>query len=501
MATLGTIEEFIINCNNEGFIYPNMDIESVHNLFNKKLMPDYYEGKPYLRKPNHNRPNEDISTFIFYINKLLYGFNDSQPQIYPSLEDAIIYGCEWGMKADDVPTLLELFQNVENVNCFINHYKNIVNGRGMNSPYYFDDFKTYYKVCKFYKFDFPIIERLDEYYFSEIQTQVDSRRSITESIIIHKAKRYYRFVNRTINILVDNITRGMDTNRLAPMFPMFRYGRGFNCLGEYICISSYNYLRRIESKIINYIKNDVCEDNKKLLNIDILLGYISNGFFIQYNDKDSIESIIHKIYKKYLNNIYSEGLDIISYNQNHWGISENIIVKKWVKSKADYLNKKRQILHNGNPYIYTMMSRIDEITYQDLTDEPVQKWIKFGGIPTTKPEKAFENSRIRTENEACIDIKYFKNIGLDNKQMSQICNSKDLVLEGKLMRHCVGGYVRNCESGRCFIFHCNVGSGSTVEIQKGEKYILIQNRNIGNSSPSDDNIEYVNNWIKKINKK
>jgi len=37
--------------------------------------------------------------------------------------------------------------------------------------------------------------------------------------------------------------------------------------------------------------------------------------------------------------------------------------------------------------------------------------------------------------------------------------------------------------------------------QQPGNYTLIQNRNIRNSNPSDDNIEFVERWINEINKK
>ena len=492
MASYNSIRKFIENCADEGFVYLNMGIDSINNLFNKKLMPVYTEYLKegfYLRKLNPNRPNETLQHLTYFINEYLYGIDNNQNQQYNNIEEAVYYGVEHHIQSNEVD-IFNMFRSEtgDNFYFFLHNFYRIKNNRSDSSPYYFGNFKLYYEICKYLKFNINKI-KFDEYFFSTIDSYYRTVRSVALAIRRFNDEKYLHYFNTKFSSAIES------SGFLCNNIPCITGGS----------ISSINFLRKLENKIFDYINKSSYYREEY---IDKLFRFISLKLFIIFDDKDSIESIIYKIEKKYINQLqklidHRKRINMrLDDSFDHYDYSRSIILSTWLESKISYLDKERTVLYNGAKYTYRMSSRIDEIKYEDLTDEPIEKFIKFGGFPNTKPEKVFENSRLRKEKEYSENIVYFKDLNLNDVHTKQILNSKDLIMEGKLMNHCVSGYVHNCSSGISYIFHCNIGSGSTFEIQKSDNiFTLIQNRCIHNSNPSDDNIKYVENFVKHINKK
>ena len=116
-------------------------------------------------------------------------------------------------------------------------------------------------------------------------------------------------------------------------------------------------------------------------------------------------------------------------------------------------------------------------------------------------EVAVEYSLKNIKGELKVD-ENFVNIELEKVpgyELSLIDKAEDLVLEGKLMRHCVATYFERINRGECAIYHIDkIGSGSkgwTIEIARRYaygsdrdefKFSLNQVRGVCNSEPPED---------------
>jgi hypothetical protein len=318
---------------------------------------------------------------------------------------------------------------------------------------------------------------------------------------------YINSLNQKIQPIIDNNGFGRIIYGIDSRFIFHRIGN----------LETMRMIQLLESRIINSVKKaieQVTNLNKtSLINIiESLILMSAYGCFVEIDVKDSLESVCHKLNKKYFprqlpSNCFNPSTMMFRwstfgiYVADSYAISRWMIVKKWADAKKTYLNKDRFIQVDGISRRYRMSSRLDEITYEDITDEPVQKWITYGGIPNTKPEKAFINSQVRQEKEYFDNPVEFKNINMDDTHIRQILNSIDLIAEGREMHHCAKSYIKVCQNNYAYIFRCDVSGRSTVEVRTDHGGILrvVQHRGVFNTEPSQENKIAVQSWIEQIN--
>jgi len=168
------------------------------------------------------------------------------------------------------------------------------------------------------------------------------------------------------------------------------------------------------------------------------------------------------------------------------------VVLQWLILK--YHNSKMHKVRtrygaNEERITFTYVNLLDEILAEDLVN----------GM-RTDPDIAFAQSQDRIEKSWLADMG--ENVDLpagpapDTKQIVQIKTSNALLEEGRLMKHCVGGYVKACVRGDSFIYHvCVNDKHSTLEISKRDGvWRLIQHAATKNVKPANNNIEAVNAW-------
>ena len=85
------------------------------------------------------------------------------------------------------------------------------------------------------------------------------------------------------------------------------------------------------------------------------------------------------------------------------------------------------------------------------------------------------------------------------KNVKELTTKYELIKEGKMMKHCVGGYSKKVEDNNSRIFHIDVkGEKATLEIVKHEGEIKInQLKGVCNTVKVSSEILYISYWIKK----
>ncbi len=85
-----------------------------------------------------------------------------------------------------------------------------------------------------------------------------------------------------------------------------------------------------------------------------------------------------------------------------------------------------------------------------------------------------------------------------------IRNAEDLLLEGRLMQHCVGAYVSDVLSGECFVYRVLRPERGTLEVKRGgtpSDFYVNQFKLSHNREPSQESKDRVARWLsEKISK-
>jgi hypothetical protein len=234
----------------------------------------------------------------------------------------------------------------------------------------------------------------------------------------------------------------------------------------FINSSQVNYIEKLEEepKYISDNKEDSVKWAVRDLQINqVLYSLNDNGNFVGYNQEFEI---IVSYYRSVLTLAKGEKFD------------ENI-VKDYIKT-SKYLGKKINLKIKS---------------YKRLEQE--------------HNDVAVEYSLKNIKGELKVDDN-FKNIELESVpgyELSLIDKAEDLVLEGKLMRHCVATYFERINRGENAIYHIDkIGSGSkgwTIEIarkytygmERDEfKFSINQVRGVCNSEPPED----VRDAVRKV---
>jgi hypothetical protein len=88
-----------------------------------------------------------------------------------------------------------------------------------------------------------------------------------------------------------------------------------------------------------------------------------------------------------------------------------------------------------------------------------------------------------------------------NDDIFPVLTFEDLLAEGKLMHHCVGGYVNKINSGSTYIYRVLRPERATLEITGHGRHARIgEFRKLYNQSPSSKTYLTVMNWLENYKK-
>ena len=83
-----------------------------------------------------------------------------------------------------------------------------------------------------------------------------------------------------------------------------------------------------------------------------------------------------------------------------------------------------------------------------------------------------------------------------NDTIIQIRNEEDLMAEGRLMHHCIGGYADRLRQRKCYIFRVLTPQRATLEIRGQGRRIGIGSFKLANNqTPSEESCNAVDTWI------
>jgi hypothetical protein len=91
----------------------------------------------------------------------------------------------------------------------------------------------------------------------------------------------------------------------------------------------------------------------------------------------------------------------------------------------------------------------------------------------------------------------------DTYGFHELTSAYDLFMEGKALSHCVSSYTSKCKAGLSHIFSVkkNGECNTTLELQKrGVKWLANQNHGFKNATPTKENTDTVQKFIKLLNK-
>ena len=136
--------------------------------------------------------------------------------------------------------------------------------------------------------------------------------------------------------------------------------------------------------------------------------------------------------------------------------------------------------------LYNLALMRDE-WHMGLSNSEIKNYREWDGSPL--PNKTF------IRNKSKVDETFYKFI--------QIKNSKDLQIEGRIMRNCIASYIDSCIIGECAIWSMEVeqpGSKSkktlTIEV-RGKQIVQIRRKTNGSATKADRGI--VRTWAKYFN--
>ena len=141
---------------------------------------------------------------------------------------------------------------------------------------------------------------------------------------------------------------------------------------------------------------------------------------------------------------------------------------------------------------------------EQADDFPWDARVFLGRMKEAQHREIFEKNFLdfqKTEFKTHITRRPVTEIVIEKQifQFSQIRNAFTLLDEGKLMRHCVGGYINNCKRGFCSIWSVNlrheghnVNKRLTIEVRKNKA--IAQVRGLHNRAATELETKAVYAW-------
>jgi hypothetical protein len=444
------------------------------------------------RNLKEGRPNEDLGSFIAVYNNIMYGEQAPYSQEplyldYTSEERNLIIKYKIHLEREDIWMLKCMTE--KNILAF----KNIRDSRNEGSPYYFSDFKLFYYITYYQLLD---EKYMNAEFLSRIKTIYEFYRK--ESSIKSKLINCIKLakLSKIFDFLV------VDTNKYYEVF-YYIFEKKLN-LYEYVKTMRYISSCQKYDNIEVLVKNTRTADEffyKFLisigLNADEREKAINNRnilFGISIKNIAKVDDITHII----KNRLHLDGRPFKQLK----------VFCSWILEKQEQILKfkKAVYLPNGERREFGFVDRLDELELEDIlgenVDEKVNLHISNKTAPKISVEKVFERmeNRFRLQIEKSIlnrEKINFDNLEIDVEGATQLKDSHSLIVEGKALNHCVGGYVDNCRNRKSFIF--NINESSTVEFDND--FQLVQHRAYRNTEPNISNDMVVDRLLKTLQEK
>lgn len=94
-----------------------------------------------------------------------------------------------------------------------------------------------------------------------------------------------------------------------------------------------------------------------------------------------------------------------------------------------------------------------------------------------------------------------KNKNMKTWRIRELLNSKELIAEGRAMRHCVASYAHSCKSGRSSIWSMTMedydGINKLLTIEVGNREVISQVRGLYNRRPTEKEKSIIRRWAEK----
>jgi len=188
--------------------------------------------------------------------------------------------------------------------------------------------------------------------------------------------------------------------------------------------------------------------------------------------------------------------DIVGFPKE-WDMEcNNKEVVDWAMNHLPQLRKSRRVYGPaGKSRIFHYHEILKYMTPNMLTNGPKTGWKKIMDLIEKKVTDQIEHD---------LGVyKEFRKLNIPKmKGVEQITNTDALRMEGELMNHCIGGYVKACISDISHIFHVGdkAPKGATAEIcYKDKQYVLQQIWGYGNKYPSKDEKELALSLVNVLN--
>ena len=194
--------------------------------------------------------------------------------------------------------------------------------------------------------------------------------------------------------------------------------------------------------------------------------------FLQNNNPLNVDSIDHEFVTWLFREAVEKSGEALPDGVLNRYITSDISVVRWliahIGSKA--MSKERPVhAPGGEEFTFNFWAKIDEIKPQDITN----------GL-TTAPDVVFENAGRRIQESVLANMDAEAPLAVcplgDAPGIVQLKKAGELVLEGKAMNHCVGGFVAACKAGTSFVYHVGdeAPGGYTAEVCPTTKGFRLQ---------------------------
>lgn len=195
----------------------------------------------------------------------------------------------------------------------------------------------------------------------------------------------------------------------------------------------------------------------------------------------------------------------IEYDQNPALFRQARIQYDWLIAKEEFLGKTHKVQQAGGIVVNVANSShldlLPRLVERDGFANVFPQGAKTSGEDVVNKLRAFHQveaeERLRQQLRDKPDQPFPKWELPLHPRIKQIKSSHELIKEGNLMSHCVGGYVDKCLRGQTFIFHCGPDApfGSTVEAKEENGQLQVfQNYGFKNSIANPECQAIVKEW-------
>ena len=184
------------------------------------------------------------------------------------------------------------------------------------------------------------------------------------------------------------------------------------------------------------------------------------------------------------------------YHQKIYKNSRSEQIKKAFKIYCEHLNQK---VKYSTSKIYDFIVFLDDYRYEYTGNI----------IDLTKRAIKWHNENYLSDFEEFNDFSYIENLDKEtarppiplpiNENIKFLSTAKEILEEGRLMRHCVASYIDRAISGQSFLFHIDFnGESATAEINKYGFIEQIKGIENKHNKACDYGMTVLSDWCKKF---